>query len=567
MSLAVTDHRRFLFDSRGNVIRNLDAREHDLTPSAAMGSFANAMTSRDRGYVYIPTLDSKKEVDAWSRTELNKRSRFFYNNGGGLIYRLVDGVSRMIIGTGLIPHPLPTRVTGRNDKIREWSHRVRQLYMQRCGTAMTFDLSRRRNVFQDSRAALRCKIVDGDSAKILVRDAASGRLRRIRYEANQIGNGSAQNAAENAQQGWYDGIKCGPHNEMLAMRILSYDANNKETRTDIPSENVLHSMNDERINSVRGLTRFHRIAHKIQDRGEIMAAITKGIKTAQQIAYVIEQQMQANSRVAGAPGTTLPIKPTKLIETNDGKKLSFEEFLGGSEAWGLQPGQSFKLVQSNNPSTNVSEYLRDMVRDGCWAIGVAPEIAWNIIEAGGANMRFIQADFGQFVEVEQDDHVDQDLGPDYIAWLWDMITAGEIEEIDGWERHVWISPARLSVDFGRDGKLYIEELKRGIRTMQSMYGLRGEIAEVGLETYLDERQSIIQGVINRDIIERDGTSRAMTMKEAFPELDQSPLNESAANSGSPGVANNADTEAMLESMSVKLNEIAHAIAFAREAKS
>ena len=140
MSLSVTDRRRVLLDSGGRVVRNLDApeiSEPDLTPSALMGSFANAQTSRDRGYVYIPTIESKLEVDAWSRTELNKRSRFFYNNGGGLIFRLVDGVARMICGTGLIPQPTPTRITGRTQKIREWSHNVRRLYMERCGTAQT----------------------------------------------------------------------------------------------------------------------------------------------------------------------------------------------------------------------------------------------------------------------------------------------------------------------------------------------------------------------------------------------------------------------------------------------
>ena len=363
---------------------------------------------------------------------------------------------------------------------------------------------------------------------------------------------------------------------MLKMRILSYDSEGKERRTDIPAENVLHSHNDERIHQVRGLTRFHRVANKVLDLGEIRAALTGGIKTAQQVAYVIEQQVQNTKTAAGAPGTTLPVVPTKFIETNDGRKITVEQFLAGNQAYGLKPGQQFKIVSSNNPSANVSDYLRDMVRDISWSIGVSPEVSWNIIEAGGANMRFIQADFGQFVEVEQDDWVDQDLGPDYVAWLWDTIEAtrdladgdpDKVEEIDGWERHAWLEPMRLTVDFGREGTLHLKEYEQGVRTMASMYGLRGEIAEVGIETYLDERQSIVQGIIDREITDRDGNTRSMTFEEAFPGVRQQAMNQNGTSTSNDSSSNSAPVSAQLEAMQEKLTEISHVLAYAREPKS
>lgn len=564
--MKTTDSRRFIYDGRGNVVRNLDVEvaTPDFTPLSMAGSFQGAQTSKDRGYVYNPTLDSKKEVDAWSRIELNRRSRFVYASGGGLIQRLVDGTARMICGTGLIPLPTPVRVKGREGKIREWVHRVRGLYMQRCGSAITFDKAQRRNVFQDQRLNKRCNIVDGDSAKILVRDEATGRLRRIRYEANQIGNGPGK--AANRDGRWHDGIKCGDHNEMLAMRINATGDDGKITSVEIPAENVLHSMNDQRIHSVRGLTRFYPVANKVLDRGEILASLTKNIKTVSQVSYVIEQQAAAQKLAAGAPGTTLPARPIREVDLGNGKKVSFEQFLAGGEAWGLKPGQSFKTVQAANPSTNVAEYLRDMVRDTSWAIGIAPEISWNIIDAGGANMRFIQADLAQFIEVEQDDLIDQDLGPDYVAWLYDMIVAGEVEEIEGWECHVWIAPARLTVDFGRDGKLYIEELKRGIRTMQSMYGMRGEIAQQGIDDYLDERQYIIQGINDRTITV-NGVSRPMTFEEAFPEIRQQAMTVDPNANADGGNGGQGDAVQQLQEATTKLLDVAHAIAFAREPKS
>lgn len=560
--MIISDRRSHILDAAGQPV----LRTPDLTPSAAAGSFQGADFSRDRGYVYCPTLNSKDEVDAWSRAELQRRGNVLYNSGGGLPHRLVNGFAQMICGTGLIPHPTPVRVRGREQTTREWVHKVRQLYIERCGSALTYDLAQRRNAFSDQRLAMRLRLKDGDSAKVFARDAATGRLRTVRYEASQIGNGST-----NIEQskGWTDGIFTGPHNEMLKLRVLSKDANGREKKTDIPGDNVLFFMSDERLHQVRGLTAFYPVLNKMFDRGEIQSALTKGIKVASQPVYVIEQDaQQARNLPAGSPGTTLP-KSSRVVELSDGRKVNFTDFLNGGEAWGLGAGQSFKIVQSQNPHPNVADYIQEMIRDICMALNVPPEIAWNIIDAGGANMRFIQAEFAQTIEIMQDELIDADLGPHYVAWLYDMITAGEIEEIDGWERHVWIAPARLTVDFGRDGKLYIEELKRGIRTMQSMYGMRGEVAEVGINDYLDERQLIIQGIEDRIITERDGTVRSMTFEEAFPEVRQSPVSDAAATGDqtTDPSGSSADVAARMEAMEARLADIYHAIAFAREPKS
>lgn len=558
MSYTVTDRRSLLLGADGRPM-DVGTTDQQFTVSAAVGSFQATESDGTSGYIFCPTLDSKKEVDAWSRTELTKRSHTLYNSGGGLPRRLIDGTADMVCGVGMIPHPTPVRVKGREQKIREWTHKIRQLYMERCGSKHTYDLSKRRNVFQDQRLAMRLKRLDGDSAKVFARDVSTGRLRTIRYEASQIGNGQAEK-----DKSWVDGILCGEHNEMLKMRILRSDENGRVIgKTDIPAENVLHLMNDERLRQVRGLTCFAPVLKKMFSRGEIQHALTQGIKVASQPAYVIEQDV-AKASIPGAAGTTLP-GAQRMVDLGSGTKVNFTDFLNGGEAWALKPGQSFKIAQSQSPHPNVADYLREMVRDICQACKIPPEIGWDIIEAGGANMRFIQASLAQWIEIEQDDLCDNDLGPHYVAWLYDMIVAGEVEEIAGWERHVWIAPARLTVDFGRDGKLFIEELKRGIRSMQSMYGMRGEIAEVGIDTYLDERQYITQGTIDREIRERDGTVRSMTASEAFPEVGNS---NTFGNAIAEASAQAQDQQAQqLETMQARLEEIHQVITFAREPKS
>lgn len=467
---------------------------------AAIRSFQGADTSsRDRGYVYVPTLDTLKEVDAWSHTELMKRGRFIYNSGGGLIHRGVNGVARMVCGTGLFPYPLTQNKT--------WNTQVRRLWMQRCESKNTFDLSRKFTCGAAQAAIIRSMIVGGDVAPVLAREEG-GRLRVMFYEAHQVGNGLMSTKATDR---WHHGVHLGPHNSPIAYRILNNLGHGQVTSVDVPADNVLFCANYERFGQVRGLSRFYPVINKVLDRGEIMAALTKGIKMRSQIGWAIEQQMQQGlPSVPGAPGSSVLPRPTTQVQTANGKTITLEQFFGGGQSMDLKPGQTVKTVESAHPHENVREHLENLVRDVAWALGYSPEILWNITQLGGANTRFIMADAQSQIEEEQQRLVEQFLGPWYIAWVRDMIEAGEIEDVDGWDLHTWLLPKRLTVDFGRDGKLHIEQAKRGMITLKSLYGFVGDEWQIEIDQYLDERLYIKEGMVKR----------GLSWQEAYPELPQ-----------------------------------------------
>lgn len=484
----------------------------DLSPSSLMGSFQGAEFSRDRGYVWVPTLDSREEVDQWSRVELQSRAQVLFNSGGGFFNGAVKAIARMVAGTGLMPYPTPTKVRGREQKLREWSRKVRLLYSQRCGSANTFDLGRRFNTGQAQRLIIRNKIKAGDMFGVLAREEETNRLRVQFYEANQCSNGDGTDAA------FTDGVKCDRHNAPVAFRFTGKDEQGKQIQVDIPAEHVLHCIEQERLHQVRGLTRAYPVLNQLYDRGEIDRAITKGIKVREHIAYAIEQEMAQQPGTPGGAGSTAGGN-TRAIQLANGKQISVQEFLTGGEARELRPGQSFKVIESSRPSPQVREHKHDIIRSAARALGYSVEILWDIIELGGANMRFVQADTQAQIEIEQEDLVDQFLGPHYIAWIRDMIEHGEVEDVDGWELHSWLAPARLTVDFGRDGKLHIEQYKRGHITMKTLLGYRGEEWTIEIDQYLDERQYTTQGVYDR-YVTVNGVARPMSWDEAFPELKQ-----------------------------------------------
>jgi len=493
----------------------------DLTPSAMYGNFQGAQWSRDRGYIYFPNLDSETEVDQWSRLELMRRSRFVYNSGGGLVHRLINGLSRMEVGRGIWPHPLSA------DK--KWCEKRKKLFQVRSRAKGSFDLSRKYSWVSALKAIQRTKKKDGDMFPVLARDE-DGILRCAFYEGNQVG--CSPIAGERPGK-WRDGVQLGPHNQPLAYEILTWDQGGVVDSVIVPAINVLHQADFERPGQVRGLTKFYPVINRILDRNEIKAALTKGIKVHSNIAYVVEQQMsQTGPTVPGAPGSGLPDRPTREILTPDGRRVTIDQFFNGAEAWGLKPGQTFKIVQTQNPHPNTVNHLDNaMVREICWACGYAPEVGWNVIELGGANSRFIMADTQQQIEDEQDLLIEQFCAPWYLAETRDLIERGELWDVDDWMLHGWTFPRRLTVDFGRDGRLYIDQYKRAMVTLKSLYGFTGDEWQQEIDQYLDERQYIVQGTISRDIKERDGTVRSMTALEAFPELQNVGVNIAATAAG------------------------------------
>lgn len=527
------DRRSVILGPAGEVLtRVFKAAPVDLTPSAAFGSFQGAQWSRDRGYAYLPTLDTQREVDTFSRVELMKRARFFYNSGGGLPHRGVDGVARMVCGTGLFPYP-----TGKN---KERNQKIRRLWNSRAESANTFDLSRKYSCGMAQQAIVRSKIRDGDVAPVLAREAG-GRLRVMFYEAHQIGMGSKPPAAG---ERWHDGVRLDQHNGPIAYRVQSQGVGSETVSSvDIPADNVLFCVNYQRIGQVRGLTRFYPVLNKVFDRGEIMHALTKGIKQREQIALQLVQEMQQNSvTIPGAPGSgaagTPTPRPTQMVDVGGGRKMTIEKFFGAGESHELKPGQSYKLVESDHPDANVREHLSNIIRDTAWALKFSPELLWDITQLGGANTRFIMADAQSQIEVEQQELVEQFLGPYYLAWVRDMIEAGELEDADDWDLHTWLLPKRLTVDFGRDGRLYIEQAKRGQITLKSLYGYVGDDWQIEIDQYLDERQYIKDGL----------KARGLTFAEAYPEIGSGTTAPQEQAEESESKMDNEAVEARLEAL-------------------
>jgi capsid protein len=461
--------------------------EPSLMPQASVGSFPGTDWSLARGFVYFPELDSEREVDSWSRTELMKRQRAMYN-GIGFVRGTITCIARMVCGTGLMPQAMTSAPS--------WNDKTIRKFNAWANSRNTFHLARKYSFPSSQRAVVRGWMKDGDAFGVLARTEANA-LRIGLYEGNQVGTGAA------AGPGWVDGALLDRHRGALAYRILS-NRDGKQAHVDVPAENVLHVVDYERIGQVRGLGCLYHAVNRLLDRGEILAATTKGIKLSQQIGYAIESELGA-SGPAGGPGALAPGRPTAKVETPSGK-ITLEKFLESGQVEELAAGKKFRIIHDERPHPNITAHLDGLVRDVALGAGYFPEVLYNAVGLSASATRFVMAGTQTRNEELQETLAETYCGPIYIAKVADMIRTGEIEFHPEWWMHGWLPPARMTVDFGRDGKLHIEQYKQGMITLRTLYGYRGEDWKAEVTDYLNERE----------FMKKEADRRGLTMAEAFP---------------------------------------------------
>lgn len=457
--------------------------------STAFGSYGwgqgynAADQSTMRGFVYFPQLDTRRELTSYTRTEILRRVRWLDANVG-FAGRVINGLSRMVAGTGLMVRPTTDD--------REWNKERRALYEQRNGSAHSFDVGRRWDIYSSQRGCLRCRYRDGDIGGAFVRSAAG--LGQVAFvESHRIASGRV--SAEEMDR-VFDGVIVDRNNAATAYRVTG----DGDAQVDIPTAAFFYLGDYSSPGKHRTPSILHRACNHMLDITEINAATKKGIKLSNQIGYYLGQAA-ANS-AAGIPPMGMGANPQQTIELPDGTKRTLEQILTqGGEIPGLPPGTEIKQLLDERPHPNSAEFIRSLARDMSWSVDMAPEILWDIAALGSANIRYVLADAQGFLEVEQQNLVDSYLARHYI---WDTaleIATGRIRQPRDpqWMKHAVITPARWTIDRGRDGKLHLEELRSGALTFRRYFGWQGIDFEEEAETWLDEMQFWADGAKRRGL--------------------------------------------------------------------
>jgi hypothetical protein len=447
-----------------------------FVPATGFGGAGNghqgADYSRLRGMIYFPELDTRREISAYTRLEILRRSRFLYANYG-IAKRIINGLARMVAGTGLT-YQAATTDTEWNvlaEKARDRVTRSRHLY----------DLGGRYTGSTSQQAVLRFRYRDGDCAQILTRDPQTGTARFAFYEGHQIGQ-TMDPATYDANSGWRDGVLHGPHNNALAYRLLGDHAD----YTDVPARSCLFQCDYERAGQSRGLSILSHAINHLVDAAEITGYIKSGVKLSNRHGYWIETAPDSQPPLTAAQRAQGG-QAIQTITTAAGP-VNLERIYGPGEIPNLQPGQSLKFNSAANPHPNQLALLDYLIRDVAWGANVSPELLWNITALGGANTRFVLADAQSFIDCGQQQLIDDKLQLETEFILACEMAAGRLRPCRDpeWWKALWIPPPRLTVDFGRDGKLYLEQVKASALTFRRLHGWQGNDFETEQRQWVRE---------------------------------------------------------------------------------
>lgn len=449
------------------------------TAAAALQGFGGSgyeggNQSTRRSWIYWPTLDTKRELSTYSRTEMLRKSRSLRANTG-LPNRICGGLADMI---GYL-HPIAMSGDEKWDDLADarWEEATSSPGV--IDASGSFDIKRLQ--IEMHKAAFG----DGDLLPLAVRNSAGGIMLAL-YDAAQIANPDA------AEKDWIDGVKINKFRRHLAYGIRDDDGKVRK----YSAADALYYSFPQQIGQIRPPTILrHAINHMI-DISEILADVKLTIKVASQMGLVLTNSdtnsggatgplaIQGNLRNEKHP-TGTAAEPEKDITVNDIYRAE-----GGIA--NLPKGMDAKTLHDARPHPNQINLIEHLVRDIAWGVGVAPEILWNIETLRGANNRLVNADLNRWISCR---HLRLRAWMKRFRSLWiaNEITAGRLPEPPGkaefW-RCTFLPQACLTADKGREGKLNIELIHNNMRSLATHYAEEGADWQAELRQIAKEKRAM-----------------------------------------------------------------------------
>ncbi len=465
-----------------------------------------------RGYVYFPTLDTRRDLDSYSVYEMTRKSRWAYDNIG-LATRCIDGPANM--AGALTPVPLTAD--------REWNQLALKSFNNNAAADLIFDVSGKFNFWSCQPMLSGNRMLDGRILAVLT-ESESKMARVMFYESHQFTNGET----DAANFGWQDGVRSTAQNKIIAFRLA--DGAPSDVTPDQPAryktidaKDAVYHCQFRRPGRSAGAPALRHAINHLLDRSEIIGYVKVSAKNAAQIGYQVVRNAPTFEPLPGLPPVGVgPIRTDTLADNIT--KIKVEEAMSGrGKIPEMNPGEEIKMLLDQRPHPNQIEFLDHLVRDIAWGLGVSSDILWNIAKLGGATARYVMADAQQtLIEPMQELLADQFCSRFYVYYIAKEMKAGRLRPCQDpeWWNHGWQPQKKITVDIRGDGRMYLDMHRSGLISLKRFHAELGQNWQTETDEYLDERQYIIQGVNARTItiIGPDGVSvtRPMTMDEAYP---------------------------------------------------
>ncbi len=465
-------------------------------PRNAADVFGNpAGPFRDR----YPTgsLKSYRIPKPRARKESIRNSRFCRAQLG-IVKALFEQTARYALGNGLVPTS--------TCEDPEWRPRA-DAYFAAVAGSKNFDIRGDCNFAQMQKMLLPDVMCDGDAGAIPVRD----RMRNPRlqfFPTEAIGDHPGVSRFDGMGT-WEEGIMRSDVGERIAYRILSdckpATRGSRQAFTDYDAASFFHIGRVDRINGNRPMPWLYhgdQSAINILDLNQLEMAATR--LNSYFAAAVKSRSGDLPDAFRGMTNAEAGVDDV-VVEgeeplSEDAARVRAAEkriidLYGQAALIPLADGEELQFFSNNRNAMSVVEFINYFIADMATGFGVPWQFIWSLTGMAGPYTRLIlqQADWF-FTDV-----ADMLVG-DFCQPVWEgVIEDGMARRLlpppargTNWRAVQWQGPGAMSIDRGRDGRLYLEMVKNGMLRRSTWHEMTGKPGMVECRKNIDELADLIE---------------------------------------------------------------------------
>lgn len=424
-----------------------------------------------RGYFYIPSLDPVEQLDSMTSRTLAEKNDWLYKNVGA-VAMVIDGLALDEVGTGLWPK-WQSKNPAFNKSATDSYH-----FTNRDPEAFSAD--GRDNAYSMEFAIRRAIRLYGDAFGQFIEPGEGETMPRMQlipgYRCDNFGD---EKPGDNLR----NGIRTNRANRAISFRIINGTGSNR-SYTDVPASQMRHFHDPFLPGQLRGTPALAAVAKRLFRREDILAALTNGTLLREKMGFAIQTQKGGMAKPVVFPGEG----SISTEENDDGSKFTVQKLFGEKARDDisipeLQAGAEIKLLESSRPNVAVTDFLDQILREVAWTTTYPPEYIFFLAGMGqGTAVRLVlQKVKGVIGSKREFQLLPQFLIPWHTFWVWTRIRTGAFDSVEGgipsdWWNHKIIYPADMTVDQGREGRLYDERVSTNRMGIEAYHGMSGEDA-------------------------------------------------------------------------------------------
>lgn len=416
-------------------------------PQSYFSGYQAATFGTDRGAIFWPTIDTRQELDSFSRYEIIRRIHWLKAHFGfveGLINSSAD----------LVGWQTPQAQSGDS----AWDDAAEEAFRDVTAEAAAFDVAGKFDFDSAQPMLMRACLTDAQVFTVLTK-WEDGAARLAFYEASQLAN------PKDAGPEWHDGIRIS-----RSGRHTAYGFRNRSTDsvTVIPAKDVIYFGEFNSPGQVMPVPPLaHAVNHAI-DITEVWGFTKKAIKVSSLSGAVIERDAAAipPRGKLGMPGAL-----ATYTNTTTGEKFQQANVWDGGQIQSLEPGSKVKILTDNRPPQEQRDFTDDLKRDIAQGFGLPVEVIDKMGDLTGPGIRFVMDFAGNWIRCRQK------RLKIWARQVWRYVIACEIAagrlplpapDAQGkqkWWAVTFTSQRLLTIDRGKESRARLEELNAGVTTL------------------------------------------------------------------------------------------------------